>query len=444
MKNLLILHLESITWQRLGAFESSFPNVRRLLQRALVFDNYFSSATSTLMVITYLFHGNDYEFDAAAQFEGMRPAGNNTHLFTVLQRHGYRPNLLCLDAFHTVRGTRLAAWHGDLPPLWGTNDFPTLFARFDDLTDEPPFAIYVWDLITHIEHSLALAPYAAGLTDQLQRACRVADDAIGVLIDTLVRKSLLDDTTVVIYGDHGDDYWSHGFKGGLVHAVEPYTNLTSAPLAILDRSLAPGHSATLASTIDIAPTCLALLDVDEPLRFEPSGTNLLERGHGTVHAQNFTASQGDRPDSGVFKAFSATDDTYNLVVSSRGLEMYAYRLDPGNHCNLLQFFDIVRDGSLALRQPPRDTTSTHFLAALPDNPQAVAHIEARYHALRATLVAHVAGKRAYMAARGVDPALALDPGSLDRICGRDSTAVQQSLPYPSPGGAPFEFTFKLK
>lgn len=446
MKNLVVLHLESITRQRLVTFSSAFPNVRRLMDGALVFDNFFSSSTSTLMVVTYLFHGNDFEFDTATEFEGMRPAGNNPHLFSVLQRHGYRSNLVCLNAFHAARPTRLAAWGDDLPPVWGTNDFPTLFAQFDLLTDTTPFAIYVWDLITHIEHSLALAPYAAGLTDQIERACRVADDAVGVLVETLARKNLLDDTTILVYGDHGDDYWTHGFKGGMVHAIEPYTNVTWAPLAIRDRSLTAGCSAALAGTIDLAPTCLALLGIDEPMRFAASGVNLLEQEHEIVHAQNFTANQPDRADWRIPKAFSATDHAYNLVVSSRGLEMYAYRLDPGNHCNLLQFFELQADGTLSFRHLPQSGMAAHFRAALPDNLRAAEHIIARYAALREALFERVAAKRTYIAARNVEPTFALDPTSFERIATPEpAVAISPSRPpNHSPPMAPFEFTYKLK
>jgi len=410
MKNLLILHLESITRQRLAAFGSAFPNTRRLMQEALVFDNFSSSATSTLMVVTYLFHGNDFEYDAASEFEGMRPAANNRNLFSVLQSHGYNADLICLNAFHAANPTKLASWSDDLPPVWGTNDFPSLFNRFDELTNAPPFAIYVWDLITHIEHSLALAPFSSGLTDQIRRACGVADDAVGVMLATLERKGLLDNTTIVIYGDHGDDYWTHGFKGGMVHATEPYTQITWTPLAIRDPSLTPGTNENLASTIDIAPTCLALLGIDETAVFPNSGTNLLMSAPELVFSQNFTANQPDNRKLGIVKAFAATDDTYNLLASSRGLELYAYRLDPGNHCNLLHFFDVMPDGRLELRVRPG--VAGHFRMALQDNPRAVANLASRFGTLHAALAERVAAKRAYIAERGAEPAFALDPHCL--------------------------------
>ncbi len=413
MKNLLILHLESINRQRLAAFGSSFPNTKRLMQDALVFDNFFSSATSTLMVITYLFHGNDFEFDTASEFEGMRPAANNRNLFSILESRGYNANLICLNAFNAASPTRLVSWPDDLPPVWGTNDFPTLFDRFDELTDEPPFAIYVWDLITHIEHSLALAPFSSGLTDQIRRACGVADDAVGVILATLERKGMLDNTTVVIYGDHGDDYWTHSFKGGMIHATEPYTQITWTPLAIRDPALTPGTNENLASTIDIAPTCLALLGIDDASQFLPSGTNLLVRAPELVFSQNFTANQPDNRELGIAKAFAAIDDTYILLVNSRGLELYAYRVDPGNHCNLLHFFNVMPDGRLLLHARPG--VASHFRSALQDNPRAIANLAAHFGTLRVALAERVAAKRAYIVGSGVEPTFALDPRCLTAV-----------------------------
>lgn len=203
MKNLVILHLESISRQRLAEFASAFPNTLRLMREGVVFDRFFSSATSTHMVLTYLFHANDFEVDTSTTFEGMVPARNNPHLFKVLQDAGYRSNLICLNGHAATRPAHLRAWNEQLPKLWDTNDFPALFARFDELTNEPPFAIYVWDLITHVEHSLALAPHARGLTDQIERACAAADYAVGVIRQTLERKTARSDADRAVWRSRG-------------------------------------------------------------------------------------------------------------------------------------------------------------------------------------------------------------------------------------------------
>jgi hypothetical protein len=174
MKNLVVIHLESISRQRLAAFARHLPHTLRLMGEARVYDHFHASATSTLMVMAYLFHANDFEYDTATEFEGMRANRNNPHRFAVLRDAGYHAYLICLNGFQQVRPVRLDAWSDVLGPVWGTHDFPTLVARFDELTDAPPFAVYVWDLITHIEHSLALAVHSDGLTGQVRRACAMA------------------------------------------------------------------------------------------------------------------------------------------------------------------------------------------------------------------------------------------------------------------------------
>ena len=444
LKNLVFLHLESISRQRLAAFSSAFPNTLRLMQEAIVFDNYFSSATSTVMVLTYLFHANDFELDTSTQFDGAQPARNNRNVFEVLQQRGYHADLICLNGF-PARPIRLSTWGNGLPPVWETNDFPQLFARFDALTDAPPFAIYVWDLISHVEHSMALAPHAHGLTDQLRRACAVADHAVGVFRDTLERKGLLDDTTIVLYGDHGDDFWTHGYKGGMIHGTEPYTDIIAAPLAIRDPDHAPALRADLASTIDIAPTCLSLLGVDAETPFAYSGVDLMQRAPDAVYSQNFTANQPDSVRLDIAKAFSVTDDTYTLMASSRGLELFAHRLDPGNHCNLLHLFAFDAAGRLALQALPG--TAGHFLASWSRNPQAVARLAHDFERLRERLQTRIEAKRRYIDERGVEAAHALDRRCMTTISARGRDAFFNafvSTPAAGAAAVAFEYAWKLQ
>lgn len=444
MKNLLILHLESISRQRLATFAGAFPHLSRLMQEALVFDRFYSSATSSLMTIGYFFHGNDFEFDAAPQFNAMRPARNNPNFFSTLRARGFHPHVICLNALQALRPRLLAGLSDELPEVWGTNDFPTLFAKFDALTDERPFAIYVWDLVTHVEHSLALAPYSSGLTDQLRRACAVADDAVGSLLAILERKGLLESTTIVAYGDHGDDFWTHGFNAGLVHATEPRTDVTWVPLAIRDASVAPRVTDQLASTIDLAPTCLALAGIDAPMRFPFSGRSLLDGEGEVVYSQNLTANQPDDPVLEISQTFAVTDNAHTLLASRRGLSFHAHRLDPGNHCNLLHFFKL-RGSRLAFEA--RTGVAEHFRAALQANPRAIESLQGAFRSLRDKLAARVAAKRTYITERGLAPTNALDPAVFNVIDrrGRDAFFGADPRAAPAdPASAAFEFSLRIR
>ena len=66
------------------------------------------------------------------------------------------------------------------------------------------------------------------------------------------------------------------------------------------------------------------------------------------------------------KRFLITDADHTLLASSRGLEFYAHRLDPGNHCNLLHLFELDKTGRPVL--VPQPGAATHYKAAWEDNP----------------------------------------------------------------------------
>jgi hypothetical protein len=230
----------------------------------------------------------------------------------------------------------------------------------------------------------------------------------------------------------------------MIHGTEPYTDIIATPFAIRDPGLEPGVRTDLCSTVDIAPTCLSLLGVDADMRFVHSGVNLACARRDFAYAQNFTANQPDRVEAGIAKAFSITDRTYTLLASSRGLEMYAHRLDPGNHCNLLHFFALDSSGRLVLHPSP--LRAGHAVAAWKDNPQAVAAFAQDFARMRGALAAHVEAKRAYIVDRGIDPAHALDRACLATLSTQGRDAFFRAPPAPAyrPVTPAFEFSWKLR
>ena len=162
-------------------------------------------------------------------------------------------------------------------------------------------------------------------------------------------------------------------------------------------------------------------------------------------AQNFTANQPDNVKNGIAKSFSVTDATYTLLASSRGLELYAHRLDPGNHCNLLHLFELDATGRPVLAQPAR--SAPHFKAAWLDNPTSGPALADDFLRLRKALAERVAAKRAYIVERGVAPANALDPACLHRVNreGRDTFYRPAAPPGVAPAAMPaFEISYKLR
>lgn len=410
-KNVIVLHLESVAYQTFNAFPEAFPNINKLTPTSRVFRSYYSSATSTQMVLAYLFHGNDFELDSHTNLE--EPAANNPSLFSTLNAAGYDTSFLCASAFSTKK--MLPNFADTIPEVWTTNDFSELFSQIEKRTDSQPFAIFCWNLITHMEHANALAGFATGIDDLVGGACAVADHTVGNILNILERKNLLDDTVVLIYGDHGDDYWTHGFKTGLLHAVEPYTHVLHAPLIIHDTSLQPGYDRRIASTVDLMPTVLELVGLTQNFSFAPSGRSLIgAESRSIAFSQNFTANQPDNLNLGVRKSFVAISRSHALLVNSAGLELFNHRLDPTNHCNLLHFFDLDEEGSLQFNPPPVEF-HPHFKTAIYPMLGADGSVGLDFKFLHREMKKHINKKHQYIRERAEHPHYILDPNCLDTI-----------------------------
>ncbi len=294
-------------------------------------------------------------------------------------------------------------------------------AELDRMTDERPFAVFFWNLISHIEHSGVYAYQASSLTHRLQNAYRKADEMIGELLRRLRDKGALADTLIVVYGDHGDDFWGHGFKGGMLHGLEPYANMVWTPLAIWSGGDSPGMDNRLASTIDIRATALDMLGIGHHDHFPFAGKNLLTTRQSHVYSQNFMANQPDNAQLNIARTIAVYNDTYCLLASSRGLEMYAYRLDPTNRCNLLYFHELTPEGGLRLLEIPG--ARSHYLRAIPEGEALSDSISRNFIELRDKLSERIAAKRAYL--DGKLPGAQFStwaPDVLDRIetAGRDA------------------------
>jgi arylsulfatase A-like enzyme len=72
---------------------------------------------------------------------------------------------------------------------------------------------------------------------------------------------LLDDTLVVLWNDHGEQFWEHGYQ---THAYGLQREENDGILLFWARNLVPGRYAGPTSAIDLAPTVLDLLGIERP------------------------------------------------------------------------------------------------------------------------------------------------------------------------------------
>src|SRR5262249_33379217 len=110
--------------------------------------------------------------------------------------------------------------------------------------------------------------------DRYRNALHYADAALGQLLDGLRERGLLDDTLVVVCGDHGEAFGQH--PGNYGHVMFLYEENVRVPLlfaapGLTDRPVRAGRVASLA---DLSPTALDLLGLPVPDEYQ--GRSLLD------------------------------------------------------------------------------------------------------------------------------------------------------------------------
>ena len=173
------------------------------------------------------------------------------------------------------------------------------------------------------------------------------DGQIGRLIDGLRARGLLDETLVVVTGDHGETFWEHPDYWN--HGSWVYQTTLHVPLMMRfpDGRGAGRVVEQPVSTIDIVPTLCALLAAPQPARVE--GVSLLpaidglafERGDVFGEAtQPYAAEAGDGW-TNARKAHCIRAGKWKYIdapyVEGGGYEqLFDLEQDPGEHVNLLR------------------------------------------------------------------------------------------------------------
>jgi hypothetical protein len=118
-------------------------------------------------------------------------------------------------------------------------------------------------LIPHHEYFLppdAAKPFGVRtMVDRYKNGLRFADDVLHRLIDGYRGRGLLDDTLIVVVGDHGEAFDEH--PGNRLHGSYLYEENLRTPLLIRASSLPAGSQRSMrpSSHIDVAATIMGLL-----------------------------------------------------------------------------------------------------------------------------------------------------------------------------------------
>lgn len=128
-----------------------------------------------------------------------------------------------------------------------------------------------------------LAKERKPLETPAQRYARLVEEAdrvLGLLLDALRERELLDNTLILVVGDHGEGFGAHGV---LQHDNNYFEEGLRVPLVLAGPGITPGRIDHNLSLIDITPTLLAhwKMEIVPELRGRLLGRNFLDPGFNT-------------------------------------------------------------------------------------------------------------------------------------------------------------------
>lgn len=424
-KNLILLHLESISNTILWQYRSELATIWRLMQQSFVYTRFYSSSVSTDTVLEELSTGCSDAFDGATLFTKRWEQSTNNpkknSLATFAKLAGYNYRRLAENPF----APPCSKWPDDSHP-----DFDMLLLgakeRLKQLsTLGKPFIFRYRVVVSHMAYDDSVKIRAKTFSERFRLGYMRQDQAINTILSTLIEYGLWENSIIVCYGDHGDELWSHGLNRGYCHAIIPYASLCSVPLFIYEHGAPPGTSDRLVSTIDLRESLIKRLipdfdpsqvnlqgvfdgpppegwprDAMPPFRETPfNGIDAFNEKRDLAFTFNLFALQLEYSDleAGLTKGYSVTDGTYRVVVSSGGaypknggLEFFCDRLDPFNSRNLLDFFKLDANGDIKEFYPPPEAFVREFSLIFKE--RAIEHLKVTFGRLKLALHEYVRDK----------------------------------------------------
>ena len=165
----------------------------------------------------------------------------------------------------------------------------------------------------------------------------MVDYYIGSLVNDLKQLGILDRTLIVITSDHGEQFFEHGANE---HGNSFYDEVLRVPLIFrLPEKIPSGLRIPFnVSNIDIKPTILDVLGIDNEIKFE--GKSLMSFFNGNENQNRSVFSEQER---GRF-SLSLRDDRYKIIFPTVKPDklanidlMYYKKFKDG------EFYDIKRD-----------------------------------------------------------------------------------------------------
>ena len=296
--NVLVVVVDSLRADMLTS--ETMPRTSELAARGRVFRDHLSTGNATRFGLFGLFYGLHGSYWHPIENEHRSPV-----LVDVLLELGYEPLGLTSASwdFPEFRSTLWAsapeAAHDRLPSEREGGRDDGVAARFEQWLDgrtatRPFFALLLLDAphgqyhfpaefaahrpyaedVEYLELAEATPDDVRLVRNRYENAVLYDDSIIGRVLDALAEHEALEDTLIVVTGDHGEEFLENGYWG---HTSNFTLEQVHVPFVLAGPDVPPGVETRPTSHADLAPTLLELLGADPAARATWTlGENLLD------------------------------------------------------------------------------------------------------------------------------------------------------------------------
>ena len=307
-KNLIVIMLESVNDIIIN--KEDYPNFYKMYSEGWHWKNNYSprnscstgnnemSGMTSLFSIYNTCTANNYRKNT--YFEAIFNLFNNKNYYT-FSAHDYTEHYYYRNEIHTNMGSnayygveKLGIEYSNVYKNWASDeDFMNKVLELIDNVDNDHFMTWLTTVSSHqpyyyssIEGDKYLSLYEdRDIRTDLKRyksKLKILDNALGILLDGLERKGILDDTVIVMYGDH----YPYGLSTDTINTVLDYdTNVDyeneRVPFVIYNTDIDSKEFDSYTSYINILPTVANLFDLDYDPRLY-MGNDLLSKDYESI------------------------------------------------------------------------------------------------------------------------------------------------------------------
>ena len=307
-KNLIVIMLESVNDIIIN--KEDYPNFYKMYSEGWHWKNNYSprnscstgnnemSGMTSLFSIYNTCTANNYRKNT--YFEAIFNLFNNKG-YNTFSAHDYTEHYYYRNEIHTNMGSnayygveKLGIEYSSIYKNWASDeDFMNKVLELIDNVDNKNFMAWLTTVSSHqpyyyssIEGDKYLSLYEdMDIRTDLKRyksKLKILDNALGILLNGLEKKGILDDTVIVMYGDH----YPYGLSTDTINTVLDYdTNVDyeneRVPFVIYNNGIESKEFESYTSYINILPTVANLFDLDYDPRLY-MGSDLLSKDYESM------------------------------------------------------------------------------------------------------------------------------------------------------------------